>query len=55
LSEAVQRILTAHELGHDRLHQAIAMLKGFQEIVAVWVAPFLRKSLYLSRKVDTTM
>jgi len=24
--------LAAHELGHDRLHKEIAMLKGFQEI-----------------------
>ena len=32
ISEAVQRILVAHELGHDRLHRDIAMLKGFQEI-----------------------
>ena len=32
VSEAVQRILVAHELGHDRLHKEIAMLKGFQEI-----------------------
>jgi len=32
ISEIVQRILVAHELGHDRLHQDIAMLKGFQEI-----------------------
>lgn len=32
ISEAVQRILVAHELGHDRLHRDIAMLKGFQEL-----------------------
>lgn len=32
VSETVQRILVAHELGHDRLHKEIAMLKGFQEI-----------------------
>ena len=32
ISEAVQRILVAHELGHDRLHMDIAMLKGFQEV-----------------------
>lgn len=32
ISEPVQRILIAHELGHDRLHKEIAMLKGFQEI-----------------------
>lgn len=32
VSETVWRILVAHELGHDRLHQEIAMLKGFQEI-----------------------
>lgn len=32
VSETIQRILIAHELGHDRLHQDIAMLKGFQEI-----------------------
>ena len=31
-SEAIRRILVAHELGHDRLHQDIAMLKGFQEV-----------------------
>lgn len=28
----VRRILIAHELGHDRLHKDIAMMKGFQEI-----------------------
>jgi len=32
VSETVQRILLAHELGHDRLHRQIATLKGFQEI-----------------------
>jgi Zn-dependent peptidase ImmA (M78 family) len=32
VSETVRRILVAHELGHDRLHQEIAMLKGFQEL-----------------------
>jgi Zn-dependent peptidase ImmA (M78 family) len=32
VSEVVRRILVAHELGHDRLHKKIAMLKGFQEI-----------------------
>lgn len=32
VSEIVRRILVAHELGHDRLHKEIAMLKGFQEI-----------------------
>jgi len=32
VSETIQRILAAHELGHDRLHMEIAMLKGFQEI-----------------------
>ena len=32
VSETVRRILIAHELGHDRLHKEIAMLKGFQEI-----------------------
>jgi Zn-dependent peptidase ImmA (M78 family) len=32
VSEIIRRILVAHELGHDRLHQDIAMLKGFQEI-----------------------
>lgn len=32
VSETIRRILVAHELGHDRLHQQIAMLKGFQEI-----------------------
>jgi len=31
LPEEVQRILVAHELGHDRLHRKIATLKGFQE------------------------
>jgi Zn-dependent peptidase ImmA (M78 family) len=31
VSETVRRILVAHELGHDRLHKEIAMLKGFQE------------------------
>jgi len=24
--------LVAHELGHDRLHKEVAMLKGFQEV-----------------------
>lgn len=32
VSETVRRILLAHELGHDRLHREIAMLRGFQEI-----------------------
>lgn len=32
VSESIRRILVAHELGHDRLHKEIAMLKGFQEI-----------------------
>jgi len=32
VSESVQRILVSHELGHDRLHQEMAMQKGFQEI-----------------------
>ena len=32
VSETVRRILVAHELGHDRLHKEIALLKGFQEI-----------------------
>ncbi|MDR2568705.1 MAG: ImmA/IrrE family metallo-endopeptidase [Oscillospiraceae bacterium] len=32
VSEIVRRILVAHELGHDRLHKEMAMLKGFQEI-----------------------
>ncbi|MDR0301732.1 MAG: ImmA/IrrE family metallo-endopeptidase [Treponema sp.] len=32
VSETVRRILAAHELGHDRLHREIAMLKGFQEL-----------------------
>ena len=32
VSETIRKILAAHELGHDRLHQRIAMLKGFQEI-----------------------
>jgi Zn-dependent peptidase ImmA (M78 family) len=31
-SEPIRRILTAHELGHDRLHKEIAMLKGFHEV-----------------------
>jgi len=31
VSAEVQRILIAHELGHDRLHKNIAMLKGFKE------------------------
>jgi len=30
VSEIVQRILVAHELGHDRLHVKIAELKSFQ-------------------------
>jgi len=32
VSETIRRILVAHELGHDRLHREIAMLKGFQEV-----------------------
>jgi Zn-dependent peptidase ImmA (M78 family) len=32
VSEIVQKVLVAHELGHDRLHKEIAMLKGFQDI-----------------------
>ena len=32
LSKDILRILVAHELGHDRLHEKIAMLRGFQEI-----------------------
>jgi Zn-dependent peptidase ImmA (M78 family) len=32
VSETIRRILVAHELGHDRLHRDIAMLRGFQEI-----------------------
>ena len=32
VSAPIQRILAAHELGHDRLHKKIAMLKGFHEI-----------------------
>ena len=30
--EPIRNILVAHELGHDRLHKKIAMLKGFQEL-----------------------
>ena len=29
--EIDQRILVAHELGHDRLHKKLALLQGFQE------------------------
>ena len=32
VSDAIRRILVAHELGHDRLHKEIAMLKGFHEL-----------------------
>ena len=32
VSEPIRRILAAHELGHDRLHKKIAMLRGFQEM-----------------------
>jgi len=32
VSEPIRRILAAHELGHDRLHKEIAMLKGFHEV-----------------------
>jgi len=32
VAEPIRRILVAHELGHDRLHKKLAMLKGFQEI-----------------------
>ena len=32
VSEPIRAILVAHELGHDRLHKKIAMLKGFQEV-----------------------
>jgi len=31
VSEILQRILVAHELGHDRLHRALTLLEGFQE------------------------
>ena len=32
VSEPMQRILVAHELAHDRLHQKLAILGGFQEV-----------------------
>ena len=32
VSDTTRRILVSHELGHDRLHKDIAMLRGFQEI-----------------------
>ena len=32
VSEVIREILTAHELGHDRLHRQIAALKGFHEV-----------------------
>ena len=32
VSEPMQRILVAHELGHDRLHQKLVILGGFQEV-----------------------
>ena len=32
VSETIRRILVAHELGHDRLHQDIALSQGFQEL-----------------------
>ena len=32
VSESARRILAAHELGHDRLHKEIALLKGFQDL-----------------------
>ena len=32
VAEPIRRILVAHELGHDRLHKKMAMLKGFQEV-----------------------
>lgn len=32
VNKIVQNVLVGHELGHDRLHQDIAMLRGFQEI-----------------------
>ena len=32
VSEIVRRILMAHELGHDQLHNKIALAKGFQEV-----------------------
>jgi len=31
LPEEIRRILAAHELGHDRLHQDVALSKAFQE------------------------
>jgi len=31
VSDVMRKILVAHELGHDRLHKEIAMMKGFQE------------------------
>ena len=32
VASGIQRILVGHELGHDRLHKDIAMMKGFHEI-----------------------
>ena len=32
VSDVVRNILVGHELGHDRLHKDIAMLRGFQEL-----------------------
>ncbi|MCL1885956.1 MAG: ImmA/IrrE family metallo-endopeptidase [Dehalococcoidia bacterium] len=31
ISDVLQRILVAHELGHDQLHKDVAMLEGFKE------------------------
>ena len=35
ISKIVQRVLLAHELGHDQLHRDVAMLKGFRKIDAI--------------------
>ena len=32
VSESMRRIFIAHELGHDRLHKKLAILRGFQEV-----------------------
>jgi len=32
VSETLRRVLAAHELGHDRLHKDVAMLRGFREV-----------------------
>ena len=38
VSKVVQRVLLAHELGHDRLHQDIPTIKQFRKVDAISMA-----------------